>query len=390
MVGTRNGASYVVNDTDRGRLFFQKRKLAKNRKAAADGKIKITRTTEKLVSTPPELKRKREEIEEEKTSKKSNKVTGNVTRSSGIRPRCTDYGRYRCALFKRHGFFFCAPCDLYDTSHQLYARPPSVKAVDTSESDSSDEGSSDEESSDDEEIFGKQKRDSPFSPFATTQRILASEFSPYDEEPVPALADSDQMLNPQIAELMAEVDTLKSEVDTLKSELEKEKQKKKSKGNVTVQEDEPPKEKKKRLTKSVVNANLVEALHEAISNVLNKVPQFKNLGGKRVTQALVAVFWTYDGGIAQEGLIAKVSRWLRDNVFQLGLLLKAMDLRGGVLNYEGLEILRSLEVLGRRFFRNSILPSTSRRSGENRIRKSRSFGGRHEHVQEDQDYGGWH
>jgi hypothetical protein len=203
MVGLRNGASYAVDDTDHGRLYQQKRKLANKRKAVAKGKLKITRTTENLVSTPPELKRKREEIEAEKTSKKSNKVTGNVTRSSGIRPRCTDYGRYRCALFKRHGFFFCAPCDLYDTvvekgtvssestrykcvaghesfifpttklkqssylpSHQLYARPPSVKAVDTSESDSSEEGSSDEGSSDEEEMFGKQKRDSQFSPFA--------------------------------------------------------------------------------------------------------------------------------------------------------------------------------------------------------------------------------
>jgi hypothetical protein len=59
-------------------------------------------------------------------------------------------------------------------------------------------------------------------------------------------------------------------------------------------------------------------------------------------------------------LIAKVSRWLRDNVFKVGELLKLMDLKGGVLNYEGVEIMHSLEVKGRRNFRESILPSRSR------------------------------
>eukprot|EP00978_Attheya_sp_CCMP212_P037724 scaffold180647_cov51-Attheya_sp.AAC.1 len=37
-----------------------------------------------------------------------------------------------------------------------------------------------------------------------------------------------------------------------------------------------------------------------------------------------------------------------------------MDLHGGVLNYEGIEILRLLEHLGQKYFRTSILPSTSR------------------------------
>eukprot|EP00978_Attheya_sp_CCMP212_P015818 scaffold40924_cov34-Attheya_sp.AAC.4 len=132
------------------------------------------------------------------------------------------------------------------------------------------------------------------------------------------------MSNPQIAKLMAEVDTpLKSEVNRLKSELEREKKKneikkKRSKGNLTIQEDEPPQEKKKRQTKSVVNVNLVVTVQH---------------------EALLSIFWTYDGGIAHEqGLIAKV-----------------MDLRGGTLNYEGVEIMCcSLEVKGRRNFCHSM------------------------------------
>eukprot|EP00978_Attheya_sp_CCMP212_P024000 scaffold74698_cov43-Attheya_sp.AAC.2 len=69
MVGTCNGASYVTDATDHGRLFQQKRKLANKWKAVAKGRlVKLTRTTENLVSTPPELKRKRKEIEEEKAA----------------------------------------------------------------------------------------------------------------------------------------------------------------------------------------------------------------------------------------------------------------------------------------------------------------------------------
>eukprot|EP00978_Attheya_sp_CCMP212_P039492 scaffold205948_cov25-Attheya_sp.AAC.1 len=75
MVGTRNGASYVTDATDHVRLFQQKRKLTNKRKAVAKGRLKITRTTENLVSTPPELKRKREGMEEEKRSETSKEVT---------------------------------------------------------------------------------------------------------------------------------------------------------------------------------------------------------------------------------------------------------------------------------------------------------------------------
>eukprot|EP00978_Attheya_sp_CCMP212_P044559 scaffold314359_cov49-Attheya_sp.AAC.1 len=115
MAGLRGGKSYANDDTDRGRLWKAKRKLECARMASAKGKFKNTRITEMLVSTPPDLKRKREEIEEEKMSKKSKCANVNLTRSSGIKPRCSNYGCYRHAFYQRHGFFFCNACVLYDS-----------------------------------------------------------------------------------------------------------------------------------------------------------------------------------------------------------------------------------------------------------------------------------
>eukprot|EP00978_Attheya_sp_CCMP212_P012835 scaffold32068_cov35-Attheya_sp.AAC.1 len=115
MAGLRGSKNYATDDTDRGRLWKDKRKLERARLALAKGKLKNTRTTEMLVSTPPDLKRKREEIEEEKMSKKSKCTNVNLTRSSGIKPRCSNYGRYRHAFYQRHGFFFCNACVFYDS-----------------------------------------------------------------------------------------------------------------------------------------------------------------------------------------------------------------------------------------------------------------------------------
>ena len=393
---TRSGkVSYETDATNHGRLFIEKRKLERKRKAVVEGKLKLTRTTQHLISTPPKLKRKREEIEEEKAKSEAlTKVKLNVTRSSGIAPRCSSYGRYRCALYKRHGFFFCSPCALYDTvvekwdidsenciykcvaghtsfifpttkikqtylpSKPLFTRDVAVQSAETNESAASaDEdncSSEDEEDSVDEMMneMRERERDNIFSPFAATQRILDLEYSPADPPSVHLVT------NPEALPRTHEIAELKAEVKRLKSKLKKEQNKKEK--NAPIEKEDLPQEKKVKQTKNVVNANLVAQLNEAISNVLNNVPQFKNLGGKRVTNALTSVFWKYGDGLAQEGLITKVSRWLRDNVFKVGDLLKMMDLKGGVLNYEGVEIMRSLEVKGRRNFRESILPSRSR------------------------------
>ncbi len=95
MARTRNGASYDVNATDLGRAGREKQKLERKRKAVQNGESKMTRKTEKSVETPPWLKKKKAEVElDRQRKKKAEEEQSKITRSSGISPRCSDFGQY--------------------------------------------------------------------------------------------------------------------------------------------------------------------------------------------------------------------------------------------------------------------------------------------------------
>eukprot|EP00978_Attheya_sp_CCMP212_P049174 scaffold627966_cov142-Attheya_sp.AAC.1 len=131
-----------------------------------------------------------------------------MTRSSSKGVRCTNYGVYRHAQYKEYGFFFCSPCDLYDTvvekwtvdsechrykctaGHDSFIFPSSktkvyvpskhrdytlskAKVAEESDSDSVSSSSSAEEEDADEE----EPEVSPSRP-PILERRLHSEFSP--------------------------------------------------------------------------------------------------------------------------------------------------------------------------------------------------------------------
>eukprot|EP00978_Attheya_sp_CCMP212_P039409 scaffold204550_cov48-Attheya_sp.AAC.1 len=188
-------------------------------------------------------------------SKKSTCTNVNLTRSSGIKPRCSNYGRYRHAFYRRHGFFFCNACVLYDSvveksavnsesrrykctaghtsfifpttriknstyrsSQQIYNRRRIWKAPveEGNESETeclSSEEEEEAESSDEEEEV---RQGFISSPFESTQRVLANEFSPeflQQQASIAATPVYAAACNPQIDLLQAEVSRLKSELE---------------------------------------------------------------------------------------------------------------------------------------------------------------------------------
>jgi hypothetical protein len=149
---------------------------------------------------------------------------------------------------------------------------------------------------------------------------------------------------------------LQAENANLLSELKVERD---NQPSITVVNNQKGQKKKKRQTKREVNEALQNAITMSIMEVLTH-EDFSNLGLKRTSTALVKAFWNVDDGHAQGGLIVEVSKWQRNNIFTPGKVLREMDLHGGTLNYEGIEILRLLEHKGQKYFRTSILPSTSR------------------------------
>ncbi len=56
-------------------------------------------------------------------------------------------------------------------------------------------------------------------------------------------------------------------------------------------------------------------------------------------------------GIAVPHLVGMAKLWLHKNVCTPWQVLKAMDLAGGSLNYEGIEVLRKVESDGKRYCR---------------------------------------
>lgn len=57
--------------------------------------------------------------------------------------------------------------------------------------------------------------------------------------------------------------------------------------------------------------------------------------------------------------IDKVRQHFRTNIFNGENLLHAMDMNGGQLSMQGIDILRSIETKGSKYSRNSIFPSTA-------------------------------
>ena len=53
----------------------------------------------------------------------------------------------------------------------------------------------------------------------------------------------------------------------------------------------------------------------------------------------------------------KAKHWLRTNVFTCYNILKEMDLAGGTLGYEGIEIMRSAETKRAKYYQGSVIPS---------------------------------
>jgi hypothetical protein len=63
-------------------------------------------------------------------------------------------------------------------------------------------------------------------------------------------------------------------------------------------------------------------------------------------------------GVVKEKMIDRVREYYRSSIFSPSSILKAMDMAGGQLSMQGIEILRRVETNGKKFNRKSVLPSS--------------------------------
>jgi len=100
-------------------------------------------------------------------------------------------------------------------------------------------------------------------------------------------------------------------------------------------------------------------LERPVNKVISENSRFRRYGKLRKERLIAkAVFDERFGlGMSLTEIVAQVKLWLRKNVFTPQAILKEMDLSGGTLNYQGLDVLRSVETKGKRYYRGSVLPS---------------------------------
>jgi hypothetical protein len=106
-----------------------------------------------------------------------------------------------------------------------------------------------------------------------------------------------------------------------------------------------------RKAKKEVNDKFMDAATKAINGVLlSHGTQFSTI------QVLVLVIWTFAGGICQPFVVKIAKEWLRKHVFTPWAILREMDISGGTLSYEGIEVLRSVETKGKKSVRGGVIP----------------------------------
>ncbi len=110
---------------------------------------------------------------------------------------------------------------------------------------------------------------------------------------------------------------------------------------------------------STADLELDEAIIEVVNRLLTKHPRFCRYGKIRRERLVAkAVFNSrFALGMSLTYIIARAKLWLQKNVFTAQAVLKEMDLTGGTLNYEGINVLRNVEAKGKRYYRGSVLPS---------------------------------
>ena len=92
----------------------------------------------------------------------------------------------------------------------------------------------------------------------------------------------------------------------------------------------------------------------SINNVLSLYPRWSS---RRTAPLVAQAVWSIDTN--QPELLRRVRVYFRNTIFTPIMILKEMDLAGGSLFYEGIDVLRRVETSGLKRFRGSMIPSKS-------------------------------
>jgi hypothetical protein len=111
-----------------------------------------------------------------------------------------------------------------------------------------------------------------------------------------------------------------------------------------------------RKRKKEANERFMVAVTQALNDVVTSHGEL--FSDSRIAQLLALVLWNYADGVCQQFVITMAKAWLRQNVFTPWAILREMDIAGGTLSYEGIEVLRRVETKGGKHIHGSVIPSS--------------------------------
>jgi hypothetical protein len=418
---TRSGREIVYTEASYGRAArAEATRKRKKRQLASTSSVRTDNSSVVIVGgTPPRstTRQTRGQIQLEASLGTPPSVytrVGATPPSNGNRilrgtraPTCSDYGMSRHYSFQGDGFFFCNACDVWDSllpddrykkaagpnrqsrrvactaNHDSFCHPTTLSkdfcrsgvAVQEmmaskntgrivagmnhdeegcSESDRNDSDNSTFMTADNEEIQAASEHDSEEEDAYQHDgdEVAQQEGTTCDSDTAEAEAEaegvvqvSNQLEKPSVDELILK---LQREVRMLRrwnSRLVLQMNRMKTNKNPVVTEE---------VTTTASSAYQNE-IAEAIKTVTGK--HNRRWKAHRTGSLIAAAVWNCDG--FQSHFLRLVGKYIRDNVFTPYNILREMDLAGGTLSYEGIDILRRVETRGVKYFRGSIIPSKS-------------------------------
>jgi hypothetical protein len=96
-------------------------------------------------------------------------------------------------------------------------------------------------------------------------------------------------------------------------------------------------------------------IHDALDHLIKSFyPKFRL---KNLMKSITEAIWTWREGVCQDSLVHKAKKYLSKHVFSPLNICRAMDLFGGMLNFQSLRVLRWIEIDAAQDRSNLLLPS---------------------------------
>jgi hypothetical protein len=418
MVRTRGGTEVVHAENSYGRAAYiesarkrKKRKMDAAKSNATNAGIASTtaNTSPRTTRTPTRTTRLQAQSENALASppsvariatppsRNSKRLLRRASATTTRKPRCSDYGSSRHFAFKgAKKYFFCSACDLWDAlppdaskkismdslkfgckaNHTYFSHPTTLRKEDcysgrqrrtprptsnpatrsrarrldmntsgnesskesfSSSSDSSTTSSDNKQTGNDNQPLVLPHGDSVND---NQQRVAVQAVVEQLKGKVVLLQGWNRQLSIQNRALQRQVATLTENQRTTVPSATAE-----ASGNINATA--------RRKSK---NCRFASHIMEAMNDVITGA-EYRRWSADRIGQLVARMVWKHDS--FRQHLIVCARKYFRENVFTPFNILREMDLAGGTLSYEGIDVLRCVETNGVKGCRGAIIPSKS-------------------------------